>query len=165
MSNWVHRSTKLFYRALPDVYALYQIKKSERLLYTYTMTNEFSDISKYARGLVLNNYSSLFRGNRNLESATYQTHNLNYFRYVMFNFTQIFANLSYSRKANDVKTLASYNGINQVSTVENSNFADEIISGMAGYNRTFARFYKASVNANLSWNRYNNFRADNSVQA
>lgn len=154
-----------FYRALPDVYALYQIKKSERLLYTYTMTNEFSDISKYARGLVLNNYSSLFRGNRNLESATYQTHNLNYFRYVMFNFTQIFANLSYSRKANDVKTLASYNGINQVSTVENSNFADEIISGMAGYNRTFARFYKASVNANLSWNRYNNFRADNSVQA
>jgi len=154
-----------FYRALPDVYALYQIKKSERLLYTYTMTNEFSDISKYARGLVLNNYSSLFRGNRNLESATYQTHNLNYFRYVMFNFTQIFANLSYSRKANDVKTLASYNGINQVSTVENSNFADEIISGMAGYNRTFARFYKASVNANLSWNRYNNFRADNTIQA
>lgn len=154
-----------FYRALPDVYALYQIKKSERLLYTYTMTNEFSDISKYARGLVLNNYSSLFRGNRNLESATYQTHNLNYFRYVMFNFTQIFANLSYSRKANDVKTLASYNGINQVSTVENSNFADEIISGMAAYNRTFARFYKASVNANLSWNRYNNFRADNTIQA
>lgn len=153
-----------FYRILPDVYALYQIKKSERLLYTYTMTNEFSDISKYARGLVLNNYSSLFRGNRNLESATYQTHNLNYFRYVMFNFTQIFANLSYSHKANDVKTLASYNGINQVSTVENSNFADEIISGMAGYNRTFARFYKASVNANISWNRYNNFRADNSVQ-
>ncbi|MFP9112641.1 carboxypeptidase regulatory-like domain-containing protein [Flavobacterium sp. RHBU_3] len=153
-----------FYRVLPDVYALYQIKKSERLLYTYTVTNEFSDISKYARGLVLNNYSSLFRGNRNLESATYQTHNLNYFRYVMFNFTQIFANLSYSKRANDVKTLAAYSGINQVSTVENSNFADEIVNGMAGYNRTFERFYKASVSANLSWNRYNNFRADSSVE-
>jgi len=153
-----------FYRVLPDVYALYQMKKSERLLYTYTMTNEFSDISKFARGLVLNNYSSLFRGNRNLESAKYQTHNLNYFRYVMFNFTQIFANLSYSKRANDIKTLAAYSGINQVSTVENSNFADEIVSGMAGYNRTFARFYKASVSANLSWNRFNNFRADNAVQ-
>lgn len=155
--------TNDFTRVLPDVYAVYQIKKSERLQYTYNMTTQFTDIAKFARGLVLNNYNSLFRGNRNLEGALYQAHNLNYFKYNMFNFTQIFANLNYSHKANDIKSLAAYSGINQVSTVENSNFADEILSGAVGYNRTFARYYKASANASVAWNRYNNFRADNSV--
>lgn len=152
-----------FYRVLPDVYAVYQIKKSERLQYTYAMTTEFTDIAKFARGLVLNNYNSLFRGNRYLENALYQTHNLNYFKYNMFNFTQIFANLNYSHKENDVKNLAAFSGINQVATVENSNFADEVLSASAGYTRSFARFYKASANASVGWSRFNNFRADSST--
>jgi len=152
-----------FYRLLPDVYAVYQIKKSERLQYTYGMTTEFTDIAKFARGLVLNNYNSLFRGNRNLENALYQSHNLNYFKYNMFNFTQLFANINYSHRENDVKNLAAFSGINQVSTVENSNFADEVFSASAGYTRSFARFYKASANASVGWSRFNNFRADNSI--
>lgn len=149
-----------FYRVLPDVYAKYEIKKSEALIYNYSMTNSFTDIARFAQGLVLNSYSSLFRGNRDLESALYQNHSLNYARYNMFNFTQIYGSISYSHMMDAVKSVAGYNGINRISTVTNSNFADEAITGSAGYVRNFARFYKASVGFKLDWSKYNNFRLD-----
>lgn len=149
-----------FFRVLPDAFAQFQIKKSERLTYNYSMTTDFTDVSDFARGLVLNSYKSLFQGNRDLKNGLYQNHSLNYFRYNMFNFTQIFGTISYSHRMDAIKSLSAFNGINQVSTMENSPFADESLTAYAGYNRSFARFYKASVNASVSWNKYNNFRFD-----
>ncbi|MET0760692.1 MAG: carboxypeptidase-like regulatory domain-containing protein, partial [Flavobacterium sp.] len=49
-----------FYRVLPDVYALYQIKKAETLTYNYSITNDFTDINKLAEGYTFTNYNSLF---------------------------------------------------------------------------------------------------------
>lgn len=152
-----------FIRVLPDVFAQFQIKKSERLTYNYSMTTDFTDVADFARGLVLTSYKSLFQGNRNLKNGLYQNHSLNYFKYNMFNFTQIFGNITYSHKMDAIKSLSAFNGINQISTVENSHFADQTLTAFAGYNRSFARFYKASVNANVTWSKFNNFRADNAV--
>ncbi|MFD2601908.1 carboxypeptidase regulatory-like domain-containing protein [Flavobacterium suzhouense] len=149
-----------FFRVLPDVFAQFQIKKSERLTYNYSMTTDFTDVSDFARGLVLNSYKSLFQGNRNLKNGLYQNHSLNYFKYNMFNFTQIYGNVTYNHRMDAIKSLSSFDGINQISTVENSPFADESLSAAAGYNRSFARFYKASLNVNVSWNKFNNFRYD-----
>lgn len=149
-----------FYRVLPDVYALYQIKKSESLTYTYNMTTQFTDVTNFAQGLIFTNYNSLFRGNPYLENALYQSHNLRYFKFDMFNFTQVFGSVTYNHRMDAIKSLAGYNGANSISTMENSNFADESISGVIGYNRSFWRYYKASVGANLNWNKYNNFRFD-----
>lgn len=149
-----------FFRVLPDVFAQFNIKKSERLTYNYSMTTDFTDVSDFARGLVLTSYKSLFQGNRVLKNGLYQNHSLNYFKYNMFNFTQIFGNVTYSHKMDAIKSLSAFNGINQISTVENSSFADQSLTAYAGYNRSFARFYKASLNASVSWSKYNNFRYD-----
>lgn len=149
-----------FYRVLPDAFAQFNIKKSERLTYNYSMTTNFSDVANYARRLVLNSYRSLFRGNPYLEDALYQNHSLSYFKFNMFNFTQIFGGIYYNRRMDAIKSLAAFNGINQVGTLANSPFADESLSGSAGYNRSFARYYKASARVNLSWNKFNNFRFD-----
>lgn len=149
-----------FFRVLPDVFAQFNIKKSERLTYNYSMTTDFTDVSDFARGMVLTSYKSLFQGNRNLKNGLYQNHTLNYFKYNMFNFTQIYGNVNYSHRMDAIKSLSAFNGINQISTVENSHFADESLSAFAGYNRSFARFYKASFNASVSWNKFNNFRYD-----
>ncbi|MCO6148165.1 TonB-dependent receptor [Flavobacterium sp. NRK1] len=154
------RTDNYFFRVLPDAFAQFQIKKSERLTYRYSMTTDFTDVADFARGLVLNSYKSLFQGNRNLKNGLYQSHSLNYFKYNMFNFTQIYGSLTYTRKMDAIKSLSAFSGINQVSTVENSPFADESITAYAGYNRSFARFYKASLNASVSWSRFNNFRAN-----
>jgi hypothetical protein len=149
-----------FFRVLPDLSAQFQIKKSERLVYNYSMTTDFTDVADFAKGLVLNSYKSLFQGNRDLKNGLYQNHTLNYFKYNMFNFTQIYGNISYSHRMDAIKSLSAFNGINQISTVENSPFADESLTALAGYNRSFARFYKASFNASVSWNKFNNFRYD-----
>ncbi len=152
-----------FTRLLPDFYALYQIKKSETLTYTFSYTNDFTDINQLVSGYVLSNYNSLFRGNRALENATSQQHSLRYFKYNMFNFENISGNISYNRKVNAVKTNAVFDGINQTSTPYNSNLADEVLSGFGSYGRSFLRDYKASASASLNYSKFNNIQ--NSVQA
>lgn len=147
-----------FFRVLPDVYALYQMKKAETLTYNYAVTNDFTDINRIASGYTFNNYNSLFRGNRTLENALSQSHSLRYFKYNMFNFENIFANVNYTKRMNAVKSSADFSGINQVSTAINSNFADETLSGNASYGRSFARNYKASMNLGLNWSKFNNIQ-------
>ncbi|RXR21332.1 TonB-dependent receptor [Flavobacterium amnicola] len=150
--------TDNFYRMLPDFFALYQIKKSETLSYNYAITNEFTDINKFAQGAVFSNYNSLYKGNRNLENALSHTHSLRYFKYNMFNFENIFGNINYSKRLDAVKSSVIANQVNQFSTAINSNFADESLNGVAGYGRGFARYYKASLNANINWSKFNNLR-------
>ena len=149
-----------FYRILPDMYALYQIKKSETLTYNYSMTTDFTDINRFVEGLTFSDYNSLFRGNRYLENALMQTHSLRYFKYNMFNFENIFANINYTRRVDAIKSRALFLGNNVVSSATNmsSNFADETLSGNANYGRSFLKHYKASLGVNMNWSKFNNIR-------
>jgi hypothetical protein len=149
-----------FNRILPDVYALWQIKKSETLTYNYSLTNNFTDINKLAQGYVFSNYNSLFSGNRYLENSTSQVHSLRYFKYNMFNFENIFANVTYSRQIDAIKNRALLLGVNQISSSENmnSNFPDETFSASGNYGRSFARYYKANFRAGFNWSKNNNIR-------
>nr|WP_294937111.1 carboxypeptidase regulatory-like domain-containing protein [uncultured Flavobacterium sp.] len=149
-----------FNRVLPDFYALWQLKKSETLTYNFSMNNSFTDINKLAEGYVFSNYNSLFSGNRNLENSLSQVHSLRYFKYNMFNFENIFANVTYTRQVDAVKNRAFFNGVNQESSSVNmdSAFADETLSGSGTYGRSFLRYYKASLGASLNWSKFNNIR-------
>jgi len=149
-----------FNRILPDVYALWQIKKSETLTYNYSLTNNFTDINKLAQGYVFSNYNSLYSGNRYLENSTSQVHSLRYFKYNMFNFENIFANITYTRQIDAIKNRALLLGVNQISSSENmnSNFPDETFSASGNYGRSFARYYKANFRAGFNWSKNNNIR-------
>ena len=150
--------TQNFVKVLPDFFALYQIKKAETLTYNFSLSNDFTDINQLAEGYVISNYNSLFRGNRTLENATSQVHSLRYFKYNMFNFENIFANATYTKKVDAIKTKADFTGINQSSSPYNSNLADETLFGMGSYGRSFLKNYKASVNASLNWSKFNNIQ-------
>lgn len=154
-----------FFRVLPDVYALYQIKKSETLTYNFSLQNDFTDISQLAEGNIFSSYNSLFRGQRNLENALSQTHSLRYFKFNMFNQTNVSGFVNYNKRVDAVKRIAEFEGINQTSRPFNSNFADESLTGFFRYGRSFARFYKASISANLSWSKQNNIQVDRVTQA
>ena len=149
---------KDFTRILPDLFVQYQFKKAESLTYNFGVTNNFTDINQLAEGFVLNGFSNLYRGNRNLENATAQTHSLTYFKYNMFNFENISGNISYSKNNQAIKTNASFVGINQVSTSFNSNFADENLIARGQYGRSFFKYYKASLSGNLNWSKFNNIQ-------
>jgi hypothetical protein len=147
-----------FLRALPDFLAIYQIKKSETLTYNFSYTNNFTDINQLAEGFVFSNYNSLTKGNRLLENATSQVHSLRYFKYNMFNFENINAFASYSKRVDAIKTRAVFNGVNQTSSPFNSDFADETLSGNGSYGRSFLKNYKASLGASLNWSKFNNIQ-------
>ncbi|TBX70565.1 carboxypeptidase-like regulatory domain-containing protein [Flavobacterium silvisoli] len=152
--------TQNFTRVLPDFLAIYQIKKAESLTYNFSFTNNFTDISRLAEGFVLNNYNSLSRGNRTLENAIQQSHSLRYFKYNMFNFENISAFASYNRTMEAVKTRAFFTNVNQISAPYNSDFADETLMFFGSYGRSFFKYYKASLSANLNWSKYNNIQID-----
>ena len=153
-----------FTRVLPDFLAIYQIKKSEMLTYNFSFTNSFTDINRLAEGYILNSYSSLSRGNSTLENEIQQSHSLRYFKYNMFNFENISAFLSYDRTVDAIKTRAFFDNVNQISEPFNSEFADEAITFFGNYGRSFFRYYKASLNANLNWSKYNNIQVDRFTQ-
>ncbi|MBU3027483.1 carboxypeptidase-like regulatory domain-containing protein [Zobellia galactanivorans] len=135
---------------LPDVYINAQLKKSENIRFNYRVTRSFTDVSKFAQGYVLNNYNSLYSGNRDLESALNHNLSLNFFSFNMFNFTNIFANIAYTKRIDALKSSADIIGINRVSTTINSNFEDESLSASGNYERTFGKI-KASVRGNVAW--------------
>jgi len=152
-----------FNRILPDFYALWQLKKAETLTYNFSMANNFTDINKLAEGYVFSNYNSLFSGNRMLENSLSQVHSLRYFKYNMFNFENIFANLMYTRQTDAIKNRVFFTGptgVNQIASSVNMNpsFADETFSGSGNYGRSFLRYYKGSVGASLNWSKFNNIR-------
>lgn len=147
-----------FYKVLPDVFALYQIKKAESLTYNFSLSNDFTDINRLAEGYVLSSFNSLFRGNRALENATSQVHSLRYFKYNMFNFENIFANATYTRKVDAIKSRVNFVGINQSTSPFNSNLPEESLSGMGSYGRSFLKNYKASANASFNWSKFNNIQ-------
>lgn len=140
---------------LPDFYVNMQLKKSENLRFNYSITRSFTDVAKFAEAFVLNDYNSVYSGNRNLESALNHTVSLNFFSFNMFNFTNMFANATYTKKIDGLKSDVIPIGINQVRTTVNSNLEDESFSANARYQRTFSKI-KASAKANFSWSKTNN---------
>jgi hypothetical protein len=160
-TNNTQLGTKLednFYRVLPDMYVLYQLKKAETLTYTYNLATDFTDINKLAQGYIFNSFNSIFKGNRELENALSHTHTLRYFKYNMFNFENIFGNITYSKKIDPVKNASFFTGENQRSVAINSNFADESLIGAANYGRSFLRNYKASLALGANWSKFNNIQ-------
>ena len=149
-----------FSRVLPDVFAQYQLKKSESLTYTYRMNNVFSDINSFAQGFTFSNFNSINRGNRMLENALQQTHSLRYFKYNLFNYTTIFGNLNYVKTTDPVINRAFFNGIYQTSEKMNADFENESINGMVGYQRSFLKYYKGNIGLNMNWSKFNTLRVN-----
>ncbi len=152
------------WRLLPNVYIGADLKKTESLRLNYSMTAEYTDINRLAQGYVFNNYSSLSRGNRNLEGALYDNYSLNYSNFNMFNYTNIFAQIGYNNKRNPIKNNTEIEGINRVNTSINSNLEDQVLYASGRYDRSFRKF-KLRLNASINWSSFNNIVNNNTSES
>ncbi|MEI6865702.1 TonB-dependent receptor [Flavicella sp.] len=144
-------------RLLPDFYARYQFKKTESLRFSYTMTNQFTDIKQLSEGLLFNNYNNVYEGNRDLESAIYHNYSLSFFSFVMYNYTNINASINYTKQENTIKGNTEFDGIGQSGTSINSLFADETVSARFRYGRTFRKL-KVNLRTSGNYSKNNNVR-------
>ncbi|WP_417200491.1 carboxypeptidase regulatory-like domain-containing protein [Bizionia sp.] len=147
-----------FFRVLPDFNTRIQFKKSETLTFNYRMQTQFTDVNQLAEGLVLNRYNSFFTGNQELESSLAHNLSLMYFSFNMFNYTNVFARVNYTKNIDRIRTASQFQSgsVINVGTPFNSNFADESFSANGRFQRSFGKL-RATAQANFSYAKFNQF--------
>ena len=145
-----------FFRVLPDFETRIQFKKSENLTLRYTMQNQFTDVTRLAQGLVLNNFNSIQFGEPDLQNALSHNVSLFYSSFNLFNYTNVFGRISYSKNIDQIRSLTDFENVIRTSTFFNSNFADEDVSANGRVQRTFGKL-RASLSANFNYRKSNQF--------
>ncbi len=140
---------------LPNFKAKYDFRSSESISLDYRIQAEFTDVQNLAQGLTIRSYNSLFSGNRRLKNAWYHSLNLNYYNFNMFNFTNIYAGLTYQKKFSDIQNMLNYNGLNRLNTPVNIDSVNENFTGFGSYEKRFS-FMKFRTSTNLSYSKFNN---------
>ena len=143
-----------FFRVLPDFETRIQFKKSESLTLRYEMRNQFTDVTRLAEGLVLNNYNSIQFGEPDLQNALSHNVSLFYSSFNLFNYTNVFARAAYSSNIDQVRSLTNFENVIRTSTFFNSNFADENVNVFGRVQRTFGKI-RASLNASFNYSKIN----------
>ena len=153
---------KSFYKLLPDFNMIIQLKDSESIRLNYAMRTQFTDITKIARGLVLNNYNSLFIGTQDLQNAISHNVSLNYYSFNLFNYTNVYAGINYNKSIDQIRNLTSFESVIATSNPFNSSFADENLSIFGRYQRSYGKI-RGTLGANLNLSKFNQFIRDTSA--
>ncbi len=148
--------TDNFFRVLPDFDMRIQLKKSETLNLNYRMQTQFTDVNNFARGLVLNGYNSLFSGNEALENAVSHNVNLTYFSFNMFNYTNVFGSVNYSKRIDQIRNLTNFESVIRTNSPFNSGFADETFTATGNFQRRFGKL-QATLRGNFNYSKFNQF--------
>lgn len=148
--------TDNFFRFLPDFETRIQFKKSEALTLRYDMRNQFTDVTRLAQGLVLNNFNSIQFGAPDLQNALSHNVSLNYSSFNLFNYTNVFARAAYSSNIDQIRNLTNFENVIRTSTFFNSNFADETVSLFGRVQRTFGKL-QATLNTSFNYSKINQF--------
>ena len=148
--------SQTFTRLLPDFNVRMQLKNSEQITLNYRMQNQFTDVSQLAQGLVLNNYNSLKSGNPLLENSLSHNLNLFYSSFNMFNYTNVFGTISYTKSVDNIRNQSQFSpgSVVNVSSPFNSNFSDENLTASGRFQRTFGKL-KASLRGSLNYSKFN----------
>ncbi len=139
----------------PDFRVLLKLKDSETLRLIYRSTRQFTDINNLAEGYIFRNYNSFFQGNPNLEAAFFNVVNLNYQSINIFNFTNIFANFSYSIRDEAIQNTTIVQGINSVRSATNSNFPQETYAASGRIDKR-SKNLKGGLSINYNFSDFNN---------
>lgn len=145
-----------FFRVLPDFETRIQFKKSEALTLRYNMLNQFTDVTRLAEGLVMNNFNSYQFGEPDLQNALSHNVSLVYTSFNLFNYTNVFARAAYSKNIDQIRSLTDFESVIRTSTFFNSNFADENVNIFGRVQRTFGKV-RGSLNASFNYSKINQF--------
>ncbi|MCB4806712.1 TonB-dependent receptor family protein [Tamlana sp. 62-3] len=145
-----------FFRLLPEFETSVQFKKSESLQFNYRMSNQFTDVTNIARGLVLNSFDNLSYGNPTLQNGLAHNLTLRYRSFNLFNYTNVFATVNYSKNIDQIRSLTNFENVITTSTYFNSQFADESLSANGRWQRTFGKI-RTGLSAGFNYSLQNQF--------
>lgn len=143
-----------FFKFLPEFNVIAQFKQSESLNFIYRQQVNFTDVNQIARGIVANSYDSFFFGNSELINASFHNVSLNYRSFNLFNNSNVFARVNYTKTIDQVNrntifepgsVVSSSNSIN--SPLDNENFTAILSAG-----KTFGKI-QTRLGGNYNFNR------------
>ena len=138
----------------PSFRAVAELGKTESLRLNYGVAADYSNVEDFAEGYLFSDYNRLFRGNRYLQNAINHNLNLSYFNFNMFNFTNIYSSMNYSRRVHAISNATKIENISLISSPINSDLPDQIFGATASIEKTFRRF-KTKLSTNIFVNDYN----------
>uniref|UniRef100_UPI0025E54C9E hypothetical protein n=1 Tax=Algoriphagus sp. TaxID=1872435 RepID=UPI0025E54C9E len=139
------------YLFLPGMYAKWAIKSNRSLTYRYQATASFMDVQKLAEGYVIQDYNSIFTGNRMLDNGLFSNHSLYYTHYDFFSSLNFYGTVNWQRKKNDLVTTTDFQGINRFLTVLNIDPVNETLNGNLNIDKKFNKF---KISAGGTWNSF-----------
>ena len=145
-----------FVKLLPDFETRIQLKKGESLTFNYNMRNQFTDVTRLARGLVFNNYNNIQFGEPDLQNALSHNISMLYRSFNLFNYTNVFARAAYSSNIDQIRGLTNFENVIRTSSYFNSNFADENFNLFGRVQRTFGKV-RASLRTYFNYSKINQF--------
>ncbi len=148
---------------LPSFETRIQFKKSESLTLRYAMQNQFTDVTRLASGIVLNNFNSIQFGSPELQNAVSNNIGLFYRSFNLFNYTNVFAYVNYSNAMDQIRSLSDFESVVRTNEFFNSGFTDESITSFGRVQRTFGKL-RASLSTRFNYSKFNQFiRGERSV--
>lgn len=139
---------------LPEFQMIMQFKRSESLRFNYRQQVNFTDVNQIAEGLVANNYNSFFYGNDDIQNA--YTHNLSLFysSFNLFNYTNVFAGVNYTKTIDQITSLPNFIPGSVVSTSTNLNlpFDNETLTAFWRLGKTFKKI-RTRLGGNYTYNK------------
>ncbi|MFC5624525.1 TonB-dependent receptor [Algoriphagus winogradskyi] len=136
---------------LPGMYAKWSIKSNRSLTYRFSSQANFMDIEKLAQGLVVSDYNSIFQGNRQLDNGLFYTQSLNYNHFDFFSSLNLFGNLSWTRKHQDLVNTTDFAGINRIMSIQNIDPVNESLTASLQADKRFQTF---KISGGGNWNNY-----------
>tara|TARA_A100001011_G_scaffold227098_1_gene235227 strand:- start:4168 stop:6876 length:2709 start_codon:yes stop_codon:yes gene_type:complete len=145
-----------FVKLLPDFETRIQLKKGESLTFNYNMRNQFTDVTRLARGLVFNSYNNIQFGEPDLQNALSHNISMLYRSFNLFNYTNVFARAAYSSNIDQIRGVTNFENVIRTSSYFNSSFADENFNIYGRIQRTFGKV-RASLRTYFNYSKINQF--------
>ncbi|MCV6629850.1 MAG: TonB-dependent receptor [Flavobacteriaceae bacterium] len=145
------------WRVLPRLDIKWRLSNSQSISGSYSNTAAYTQVENLAMAYRMKSFTSLFRGNRNLEAAVNENYSLRYFNFNMFSYVNLNISLKYSKKKNALKSNQLLDGIQSVQSLENmpSNLPDESWSGNLYFSKKFSKI-ELKTRADIGLSHYYN---------
>ncbi|PWG04070.1 carboxypeptidase-like regulatory domain-containing protein [Polaribacter aquimarinus] len=155
-----------FQKILPEFEMIMQFKRSESLTFSYRQRVNFTDVNQIARGIVANSYRSFFTGNNDLLNGTIENLNLRYSSFNLFNYTNVFARVSYSKTMDPIAGVANFIPGSVVSTRTNLNapFDNESFNAFGRIEKTFKKI-RTSYFSSFNYRNVYQFFSNNTTRS
>lgn len=139
-------------RVLPHIEAIYEFNSGKSLSLDYKKTYEIPQIRELTDAYHIDNYFSVYQGNSALQETKYHQASLAYRVFNFYSFFNMWFNLSYSKKLDNIRTQSYFYHLNQIKNSPfNSDMPEDTWAARIYGSKRFSKIYSIKINASASY--------------